>query len=186
MERQSFFRRAVAPAATLLLVWAASAILCNHAWRLGNETLHQVTAYLSGVVLFASIAFGPLYVYPRAFFRGASTLERIAASLATPIAWDVKEILRVREYFSWGESLYYGLNPIFLLCLCAAAVQMGFCEMACRRLENRKMPEPAPVVTPGCLAPVFVGLFGVGVFFAWGGGVNAFYIFQEGYKALFT
>jgi hypothetical protein len=94
-------------------------------------------------------------------------------------------MLRVSEYFTWGESLYYGLNTIFLLCLCVVAMQIGFCEMACRWVRKREAPEPLPVVTPATLIPVLVGLLGVGVLFAWGTGVHAFYIYQEGYKALF-
>jgi hypothetical protein len=130
-----------------------------------------------------SIGFGPLYAYPSAFFRGASAPERVLASLVTPVAWDVKEVLRVSEYFTWGESLYYGLNTIFILCLCVGAVQMGLCEMVCRAVRNRRVSQPLPVVTPACVIPVLAGLLGVGALFLWGGGVHAFYIYQEGYKA---
>ena len=186
MERQSFVRRVVAPAATVLIVMAASAILYDQSWRIGNDTLHQLTAYIFGLVLFASIGFGPLYVYPRAFFRGASGLERILASLVTPMAWNVKEMVRVSEFFTWGESLYYGLNTILLLCLCAGAVQMSLCEMACRWVRNRKTSEPVSLVTPASVIAVLAGLAGVGVLFVWGMGVHSFYIYQEGYKALFT
>ena len=186
MERQSFMRRAVAPALTVLIVMAASALIYDRAWRIGNETIHQLTAYVFGVVLFASIGFGPLYVYPRAFFRGAGPMERILASLVTPVVWNVKEVLRVSEHFTWGESLYYGLNPIFLLCLCVGAVQMGLCEIACRWLLNRRASEPVAVLTPAPLVSVLLGLAGTGVLFAWEGGVHWFYIYQEGYKALFT
>jgi len=185
MERQSFVRRAVVPAATVLIAMIAGAILYNHSWRIGSDVLHQLTAYVSGIVLFVSIGFGPLYVYPKAFFRGASALERILACLVTPVAWDVKEILRVSEYFTWGESLYYGLNTIFLLCLCVVAAQMGICEMVCRWMRNRHISDPVPVVTPASLIPAVLGLAGVGTFFLWGGGVHAFYLYQEGYKALF-
>jgi hypothetical protein len=185
MERQSFFHRAVAPAATVLIVMVVSLMLYNHAWRIGSHSLHQFTAYVSGLLLFVSIGFGPLYVYPNAFFRGASAPERILACLVTPVAWDVKEILRVSEYFSWGESLYYGLNTIFLLCLCVVAAQMGICEMVCRSLRNRRVSAPVPVVTPASLIPAVLGLAGVGTFFLWGGGVHTFYLYQEGYKALF-
>jgi hypothetical protein len=185
MERQSFMSRAFKPAATMLMVWLASEIVYGQSWRIGNEPLHQLVAYAAGLVLFASIGFGPLYVYPRAFFRGASVLERVLASLATPIAWDVKEILRVSEYFTWGESLYYGLNTIFLLSLSVVAIEIGLCEMACRWLRNRDTTEPLSVATPAPLMSVLAGLAGVGLLFVWGTGVHAFYIYQEGYKALF-
>lgn len=185
MERQSLIRRAVAPAATVVIVMAASAILYDQSWRIGIDALHQLTAYVSGLILFVSIGFGPLYVYPKAFFRGASALEGILACLVTPVAWDVKEMLRVSEYFTWGESLYYGLNTIFILCLCVVAAQMGICEMVCRWARNRQVSDPVSVVTPASLIPVVLGLTGVGTFFLWGGGVHSFYIYQEGYKALF-
>jgi hypothetical protein len=165
---------------------AVSEILYGQSWRIGNDTLHQLTAYIFGLVLFATIGFGPLYVYPRTFFRGASGLERILACLVTPVAWNAKEVVRVSEFFTWGESLYYGLNTIFLLCLCAGAIQMGLCEIACRWVHNRKVSEPVSVVTPASVIAVLAGLAGVSVLFVWGAGVHSFYIYQEGYKALFT
>ncbi len=174
------------PAVTVLIVMVVSLILYNHSFRIDNDAIHQITAYISGLVLFLSIGFGPLYVYPKAFLRGASAMERVLASLVTPVAWDVKEILRVSEFFSWGESLYYGLNTIFLLCLCVVAAQMGVCEMVCRSIRNRQTSTPVPVLAPAALVAVLLGLLGVGVFFLWGGGVHSFYLYQEGYKALFT
>ena len=186
MERQSFVRRVVTPALTVLIVMVASAVLYDQAWRIGNDTIHQLTAYIAGLILFASIAYGPLYVYPKAFFRGASLGERVLASLVTPVAWNLKEMVRVSEVFTWGESLYYGLNPIFLLCLSGTAVHMGLCEMACRWVRNRSVSEPVRVVTPASIMAVLVGLLGAGLFMAWDMGVHWFYIYQEGYKALFT
>lgn len=186
MERQSFMRRVASPALTVLILMAASAIFYDQSWRIGNDALHQLTAYVFGLVLFASIGFGPLYVYPKAFFRGASGPERILASLVTPAVWNAKEMVRVSEFFTWGESLYYGLNTVFLLSLCAGAVQMGLCEMACRWARNRKIPESFSVVTPASVIAVLAGLAGVGFLFVWGMGVHSFYIYQEGYKALFT
>jgi hypothetical protein len=186
MERQSLIRRVVAPALTVLIVMVASAILYDQAWRIGNDTVHQLTAYIAGLVLFASIGYGPLYIYPTAFFRGAGLGERVLASLVTPVAWNLKEVVRVSEVFTWGESLYYGLNPVFLLCLSGAAIQMGLCEMVCRWLRNRRVPERVSVVTPASLLAVLVGLLGAGLFMAWDMGVHWFYIYQEGYKALFT
>jgi hypothetical protein len=170
----------------VLVIMAASAILYNQAWRIDNDTIHQLTAYIAGLVLFASIGYGPLYVYPTAFFRGASLGERVLASLVTPLVWNLKEVVRVSEVFTWGESLYYGLNPIFLLCLSVATVQMGVCEMVCRWLRNRRIQESARIVTPASLIAVIAGLAGVGLFIGWDMGVHWFYIYQEGYKALFT
>ncbi len=167
-------------------VWAASAILYDQSWRIDNDAVHQWTAYLAGIVLFLSIGFGPLYVYPRAFFRGASLAERVLASLATPVVWNIKEIIRVSRIFTWGESVYYGLNPLFLQCLCACALQMGLCEIACRRARKGKNAPGAPVVTAGPLLAIALGVGGTFLLFVWGKGVYAFYIFQEGYKALFT
>ena len=186
MERQSFVRRVVSPAVPVLILLASSAIVYGQSWRIENDTVHRLTAYIFGLVLFASIGFGPLYVYARAFFRGARGLEKILASLVTPMAWNVKEVVRVSEFFTWGESLYYGLNTIFLLCLCAGAVQMGLCEMVCRWVRNRKISKPVSVLTPAPVIAVLAGAAAVGVLFVWGMGVHAFYIYQEGYKALFT
>ena len=185
-SKPSVFKRVISPAGVPLITFALSWVVYENAWRIDILWLRQVLSFLSGIVMFVSIGFGTLLVYPIAFSRNAGPAERVAACLITPILWDLKEIIRVTEFFTLGESIYYGFNPVFLGLVAATLFQMGFMEALCRWRTRwggsniRSVVWPAPAVT------MFLGLSGVFLFLAWGVGVHWFYIYQEGYKALFT
>jgi hypothetical protein len=185
MQKASFVKRFVIPVSIVLLTMAATSAIYSYSWRINNDTLQWIIANISAVLLFVSIGFGALVIYPMAFFRGASTAERIIASLVTPLAWDIKEIVRVSEFFTYSEALYYGLNQVFLLSIFGAFAQMGLCELICRWRLGRRGEAPARVFSA---IPVISILLGLGAFYViliWGVGVHFFYIYIEGYKALF-
>jgi hypothetical protein len=163
---------------------AGSSLAYNASWRLEEPALHQAVAWASGVVLWAAIAHGPLLIYPVAFFGGASLRTRLLACLFTPAAWEVKELLRVGEFFTPGETLYYGLNSVFLLAFIGTFAQAGLCEMACR-WRLKRQGEPVRVITPWPVLALLSGLLALFVFFLWGMGVHWFYVYMEGYKILF-
>ena len=77
MVKGSFTKRFVRPAAEVLIVMAVSFIVYNISWRIENRFLHDGLAYVFGVIYFSSLAFGTLYVYRQAFFRGAGPAERM-------------------------------------------------------------------------------------------------------------
>ncbi|MEW6444015.1 MAG: hypothetical protein AB1640_23975 [bacterium] len=184
-DRPSALRRLVLPVAPVLLAMAAATLAYNLSWRIEDDSVHQATALLSGIVLFASIGFGALFTYPMAFFQGAAVAERILACLATPLAWNLKEMVRVSEFFTAGETLYYGINSIFLLTVIGTFAQMGICEMVCRRSLARRGRTHVRVVTAVPVLSVLLGIAAVAVMLVWGRGVHWFYIYMEGYKALF-
>mgnify|MGYP000330215016 CR=1 FL=1 len=130
--------RSIMPAAALVGVFAASTLAYNNAWRIETHGVHQAVATAAGIFLFLSIGFGALVLYPAVSFRGAGPIERVLACLATPLAWNVKEIVRVSEFFPTAEALYYGLNPLFVSILFGTFAQMGLCEILIRwRLKKR-------------------------------------------------
>ncbi len=183
--KTSFVKRTVVPVSIVLFTMAATSVIYNYSWRINNVTLQWIVANVSAVLLFVSIGFGALVIYPVAFFRGAGTAERIIASLVTPIAWDIKEIVRVSQYFTYPEALYYGINQVFLLSIFGAFAQMGLCELICRWRLSKRGEGPARVFSA---IPVISILLGLGAFYViliWGVGVHFFYIYVEGYKALF-
>ena len=182
--RRNLWERAIRPALTLLTLVVIAILLYNHFWRLGLPTLQRIAGHLFGLTVFFGVGSGALYVYPAAYFRGATLVERICACLVTPVLYAASEILRVREFFSWGESLYYGLSPGFQLILLANLGCMGLADMLCR-LNLRRKGAVIRVVTPLPLAAVFLLPVGVYVIVIWGFGVHWFYVYQQGYKALF-
>jgi hypothetical protein len=187
VPRQSFWRRFLQPVGTVVLVWAVmSVVYLDGAWRLEPGALRSLLAFSSAVLLLLSLGFGALYIYPVAFFRGASTGERLAACLVTPLVWNLKEMLRVGEFFSFGETLYYGLNTAFLLAAFGSLGLAGLCELVCRWRLGQRSEQPVRILSPAPLAWVGMGLAAVYLLILWGLGVHFFYIYIQGYKALFT
>ncbi len=187
MPKQSFWRRFLQPVGTVLLVWAAmSVVYLECAWRLEPGALRSIITFSSAVLLFLSLGFGALYIYPVAFLRGASTGERLAACLVTPLLWNLKELVRVSEFFSFGETLYYGLNTAFLLAVFGALGQAGLCELVCRWRLGKRSEQPVRIFSPAPVIWVGMGLAAVYLLLLWGLGVHFFYIYIQGYKAIFT
>ncbi len=170
----------------MLGAMAGATVLYNNAWRLESHILHQALATAAWIVLVLTVGFGALVLYPVASRGGAGVLERIAACLATPLAWNAKEIVRVSEFFPAAEALYYGLNPFFVSIFFGTFAQMGLCEILIRwRLKKQGRAEirfaaPLPVLA------ILLGIAALAVTLFWEQGVHAFYFYIEGYKALFT
>ena len=185
-SKQSFFKRVISPAGVPLLTLIVSWVVYENAWRIDIVWLRQMLSFLSGIVMFVSLGFGPFIVYPMAFSRNAGPAERVTPCLITPILWDLKEVIRVTEFFTTGESIYYGFNPLFLGLMAASLFQMGLMEALCRWRTRWGGSDMGKVVWPAPAVAMFLGLAGVFVFLVWGMGVHCFYIYQEGYKVLFT
>jgi hypothetical protein len=187
ISKQSFWRRFLQPVGTVLLIWAAASVVyLECAWRLEPGALRSLLAFSSAVLLLLSLGFGALYIYPIAFFRGANTVERLAACLVTPLVWNLKEMVRVGEFFSPGETLYYGLNTAFLLTVFGSLGLAGLCELVCRWRLGRRSERPVRIFSPAPLLWVGMGLAAVYLLLLWGLGVHFFYMYIQGYKALFS
>ncbi|UCD58131.1 MAG: hypothetical protein JSV16_03175 [Candidatus Hydrogenedentota bacterium] len=187
MQKTGFVTRFVIPAAIVLVTTVVTSLIYHHlAWKIEGRALHTILAHVSAVILFVSIGFGALLIYPMAFFRGAHMGERILACLITPVVWNAKEMVRVSEFFNFGETLYYGLNSIFLLCVFGALGQMGLCELICRWRLGKRGEEPVRVFSPLPVISILASLVALYVFLIWGLGVHFFYIYIEGYRAIFS
>jgi hypothetical protein len=184
MEKRNFVKRFLFPVLTVSLVMTASWIAYNLSWRLGPGGPHRPLATAAGALLFVSVAFGALFVYPAAFFRGASPRERAAACLVNPFLWATKECVRLLISFSFFECLYYYLNPLNIWLLCGVFTEMALAEILCRaRLRHRG--EAVRVLQPAALGVLAVSLFLAVSLYTWGEGENAYVIFLEGYRRLF-
>jgi hypothetical protein len=184
MKKQSFTKRFILPVLTVFLVLAVSYTVYHLSPMVGNYTLFQILANISAIFILLSLWFGVLYVYPKAYFRGAGTAERIIASVITPFAWATKEVIVLSGVYSIWESIYFYLNPVTFWVFCTVLAEIGLAEILCRRSRKKKGEKIKVLSVPALIALVL----GVGNFlFAllWDVGVHHFYFFQEGYKALF-
>lgn len=184
MEKQSFIRRFITPVFIIFIVMSMSWVVYNLSWRLTDPALHHILANISGTLLFLSVAFGTLVVYPMALFRGASLPMRIVASLINPFIWETKEFFRMLTSFGFLESLFYYLNPLNIWLLLGIITQMGLLEMVCRwRLKRRG--EDVRVFSIGAITAFLLGLFLVIALYAWGRGENVFSYYLELYRMIF-
>jgi hypothetical protein len=183
-ERPGFGKRFVRPVLVLFLVMVSSWLVYNLSWRLENVGLHRVLASLSGTLLFLSVAFGTLAVYPWVYFKGGSWKERVTASLVNPFLWATKECVRLCISFSFFECAYYYANPLNVWLAFGVIAEMGLAELLCRQ-RLRKGGDPVRVLHPLPVAALLIGLSLVVFLYLWGQGENAYALFLEGYRAFF-
>ncbi|MGC9332512.1 MAG: hypothetical protein ACP5JJ_00060, partial [Anaerolineae bacterium] len=137
------------------------------------------------VLLYAAYSLSALVLYPVLYFRGASLPERVLGCYVTPLAYVLKEVIRVNQYFTVGESLYYVCTSIVAGGLLLQVGLIGGGELISRVLYRRRYGVAMRVVTWQPLVAVAVAAGALYVMLIWDGGVHYFYLFQEGYKLLF-
>ncbi len=188
-QERKFYRGLYFPAGFAAGVWFLLNFLTNHLEWFGNGAGYRTAAFFLYLLLGLSIFFSGPVVYGLMYVRGASLMQRLLGAYLVPLAWALKEIWRVSEFFTMGESLYYSLSPLPLGVL---TYQVGFLSLVeiFFRWRKKKSEGFSHVLSRG---PI-VGL----VFFAlilyltllWGvpgesPGTRWFYLYQEGYKMLF-
>lgn len=184
VKKQNFLKRVILTPAPVFILFFAALNLHDNLWRYGLPPVTRIGGHISFFIFLICYFFGAFYVYPKAYFRGAGPIERIFAGLVTPVTFIVYEIVRVSEFFTLGESVYYGFSTIGLLPLTVNIGFMGLAEMICRA-RVRRLDYPIPIVTPLSFFAFALLPAGVYVMFIWGMGTHWFYIYQEGYKFLF-
>ena len=110
MKRSSLTNRFLDPLLLALIVMVASRIAYLHSYRIDDQAIYHSVAVLSGMVQFASIVLVAALVYPVAYFRGATLVERVIASSTNLAVWVCIDAYHVSEAFGCLESLYYGVN----------------------------------------------------------------------------
>ncbi len=105
---------------------------------------------------------------------GAGRWWRVAALVSGPTAYAITAVWHMARWFPTGQAFYYAINPLTLAALGSSVAMVSVAEMFWRRR----------VVLP----LVGAAVAGWGVLFGtvlWHGGVHWFYIYQQGFEALF-
>ena len=189
-RKKSFPSRFLWPVGIVLGVWAGLDFLTDHLEWFGSGALYRTAAFGSYLLLGVLIAFGSFIIFPILFFRGASWKEKVLGSYAVLLVWVFTEIFRVGEYFTAGESVYYAFSPMPFGLLVFQVGYMSLCEMICRWRLKKRGARGLKIFTPGPLMGVGVLLAMNYLMILWGvpeesPGTKWFYIYQEGYKAMF-
>jgi hypothetical protein len=109
----------------------------------------------------------------------------LLASLLTPVAYIISEMVRVADFFSTGESIYYGFSSMGMFIFFLNTGLLGLSEIVCRLVMRRKTGRPIRVITFWPIVSVIWTLIMTYVLLFWDQGQNYFYIYQEGYIRLF-
>jgi hypothetical protein len=189
-EREPFSRRVFCPAGVALGVWVLLNVMTSHLEWFGSGHAYRAAAAILYPMLGITIALSSLFVYSVLYVRGASTKERIFWACLVPFTWVMKEIWRVSAFFSLGESFYYALSPSPLGVL---GLQLG-CLCLCEifwRWRDKKRGRSIRIITPGPLVGLNIFAFLIYFILLWGSagdtpGTKWFYLYMEGYKALFV
>lgn len=188
--RQTFGRRVLLPAGIALGVWVALNFLTSHLEWFGSGQAYRTAADILYSLLGFTIIFSSWIVYSILYVRGTSVKGRIFWANIVPLAWILKEIWRVSAFFTWGESFYYALGPSPLGLLVFQLFSLCLCEIFWR-WRYKKKDGTIRILTLGPVLGLMIFAFLVYVMLFWGNagdtpGSKLFYIFMEGYKALFV
>jgi len=188
--KQSFRQRVLFPAVIVLSVWVLLNFLTSHLEWFGSGYTYRIAADILYPLLGIAIVFGSLFSYSVMYVRGASVRERILWACIVPFAYILKEIWRVSAFFSLGESFYYALAPTTLGLLVGQIGLLCLCEMFWR-WRDKKRGGSLRILTAGPAVVLVVFVILIYVMFFWGSlgdtpGSKWFYLYMEGYKALFV
>jgi hypothetical protein len=163
--------------------------LTSHLGWFGSGSGYRAAADVLYPLLGITITGSSIFVYSVMYHRGASVKERVLWANIVPAAYVLKEIWRVTAFFSLGESFYYALAPLTLGVLLAPVGFLSLCEMFWR-WRDKKRGQATRIVTGGPIAGVVFWVITVFFMLLWGSandtpGSQWFYLYMEGYKALF-
>jgi len=188
-ESQPFRRRVLYPAGVALFAWVFLNFTTDHLEWFGTGSVYRTASFILYLMLGLTITFSSLFVYSVTYARGASAKERILWACVVPFVWILKEIWRVSAFFSLGESFYYALGPLPLGLLVFQLVCLCLCEMFWR-WRRKKNGESIQILTPGPVTGLVISAILLYFTALWGNpgdspGSKWFYLYMEGYKALF-
>ena len=185
MGRQSFIRRAVLPAASVLGVMIISTIVYDLSRHIESRVLHLFLANASAFFMFLSIWLGAFFANTMAFFRGASFAERLLVCLATPVVWCAKILAGFWGIYAAGEFLFLLLHHFIIGCPLVALLCMGLSEIWCRIIVRRKTGDQSIKVFALSNSALLMVSFTAVCLMLWNGGHSYYYLYMDLYTRLF-
>ena len=182
LQRSNVTNRFLAPLIIALTVMIASRVVYLNACRIDSQLLYHTLATLAGTIQFASVVLVALVVYPVAYFRGATVVERVIVSSTNLAVWVGIDAYNVSEAFPCLESIYYGAN-IGAILFAWNFAWMGVLELACRWVEKRR-GDRGTILTLVPFLPLILFLLVV-CLLSKEGGATYFNMLLDGYVALF-
>lgn len=118
--------------------------------------------------------------------RQARRAILVSGVISGPLTYAVVEAFRMLSFFTAPEALYYMVNPLAVAALGCQTATAGVMELLWRGVGARRGRWPGRVVTPGLLMAIVGGLAVLYFAVLHAGGTTGFYLFNAGYRWLFT
>jgi len=181
---QLFSKRFVFPAIISLGTFLILFWIYYSSWYVNNRLLHYLFTDIVGALFGFFVMFNVLFIYPIFYFRGASSVERLIGASFITFFWCIKEVYRMTEFYSLGESAFFLLFPLQFNIIILSFGLMGLSEMGCRFMAKKYQQSDLKVITPLPLSVVIIVL-AIIVFTLHDGGVTYFFMYNDLYKILF-
>jgi len=183
-SRCSLLSRFVIPCGVGVFVFFTLFLTYYSSWYVENRMLHFILTDIVGALYGFYLLFHALILYPIFYFRGAALHERISGTFLITSCWLIKEVIRMTEFFSIAESIFYLLMSVQAGIILLSIGLMAGSELVCRKIEKKKKSLDLRVVTP---MPVFFALFAISgtAFVLRSGGLSYFFNFYDLYKMVF-
>jgi hypothetical protein len=183
--QQPSIRKTFLPAVVAVIIWLILHISYDLLGFIQSVALYRTLASINWVLLVISVGFSSIVIYPVAYFRGVPVKLRIAAVYLLPLAWCIKEFIRVSAGVTVAEALFFVLfTSIQLLILIGQVGLIGLAEILCRFRDNKQGHEKRIFTTAPILAVAFTLTF---LYFALlrGGGYDFHLMVKMIYRSLF-
>ena len=118
--------------------------------------------------------------------RQAKRVVLTVAVASGPLTYAVIEAFRMLSFFTAPEAVYYMVNPLTMAALGGQTATAGLVETLWRGFGRRHGRWPGRVFTWRLVAAIVGGLTVLFIAVIHAGGTTGFYLFNAGYRWLFT
>ena len=177
--------RLFVPAGIVLFFWIILNLVYNLLPAIDDVALYRTLAASTCVLLFISVGFSSLLIYPIMYFNGASFKLRVMGVYIVPLAWCIKEFYRVTAGVTFWEGLFFAFFTSIQLWLLLGQIGLiGVSELICRTVVKQKNA-PIKIVTPGPIIAILISLAATYFIVIWDGGFQFHLMIKMAYRSLF-
>lgn len=185
-KRQKMWLLALVPGVIVVVANLAVAVFAGKPEALPSVDVYRAVLNAAVLLRFFGMFLAVVLVWWELRSRGAGRALLAVAVLSGPITYAIIEAFRMLSFFTAPEAVYYLVNPLTIAAMGSQVATAGLVEALWRVAGRRHGRWPGRVLTWGLLTAVGGGLGVLYVAVLHAGGTTGFYIFNAGYRWLFT
>ena len=184
IDRKSLARLFI-PDGSVLCFWIILNLAYNLIGTIDDAALYRTLAASICILLYVSVGFSSLFIYPVMYLNGASFKLRVLGVYIMPMAWCIKEFYRVTAGVTFLEGLFFAFfTSIQLFLLLGQIGLIGVSELISRAIVKRKNAS-IKIVTPGPIIAILISLASTYFIVIWDGGLSFHLMIKMVYVKLF-